>query len=141
MTTPLTFDNPLKFCLDSYHNAKGRPTFLHQKREREYPKLRANHTHSLRGASNKLHAHESYNHSGWSNEGPWQRRFFHCQDRGQASTTPTSPNPTNLDFNFLLLFLSPIRTPKSPKPKLLLLCSIATLNFLSQSLLLQQNTR
>ena len=35
MATPLTFGNPLKFGPDSYHNAKGRPTFLHQERERE----------------------------------------------------------------------------------------------------------
>ena len=35
MATPLTFGNPLKFGPDSYHNAKGRPTFLHRERERE----------------------------------------------------------------------------------------------------------
>ena len=40
--TPLTFGNLLKFGLDSYHNAEGRSTFLHQ--EREHPKLRATHT-------------------------------------------------------------------------------------------------
>ena len=42
MATLLTFGNPLKFGLDSCHNAKGRPTFLH--REREHLKLRAKHT-------------------------------------------------------------------------------------------------
>ena len=40
--TPLTFGNPLKFGLDSCHNAEGRSTFLDQ--EREHPKLCAMHT-------------------------------------------------------------------------------------------------
>ena len=31
--------------------------------------------------------------------------------------TPTSPNPTNLHLNFLLLFLSPIQSLKSLKAK------------------------
>ena len=45
MVTPLTFDNPLKFGLDSCHNIKVRHTFLH--REREHPKRHANHaTHT-----------------------------------------------------------------------------------------------
>ena len=41
VTISLTFGNPLKFGLDSCHNGKGRPTFLHQ--EREHPKSCANH--------------------------------------------------------------------------------------------------
>ena len=40
MATPLTFDNPLKFGLDSCHKTKGWPTFLHW--ERKHPKLRTN---------------------------------------------------------------------------------------------------
>ena len=34
MATPFIFGNLLKFGLDSCHNTKGRPTFLHQERER-----------------------------------------------------------------------------------------------------------
>ena len=57
--TPLTFDNHLKFGIDSCHNAEGRPTFLH--REREHLKLCANtHHHIYReGPSNGApHAQE-----------------------------------------------------------------------------------
>jgi len=45
VATPLTFGNHLKFGLDSYYNAKGRPTFLHRERERELETLRE-HTHT-----------------------------------------------------------------------------------------------
>ena len=37
MATPLTFGNHLKFGQGSYHNAKGRPTFLHRERATEAP--------------------------------------------------------------------------------------------------------
>ena len=58
MVTPLTFGNPLKFGLDSYHNAKGRPTFHH--REREHPKLFVKHTriHIEKGPPMGPHAQE-----------------------------------------------------------------------------------
>ena len=45
MVTPLTFNNPVKFGLDSCHNIKVRHTFLHW--EREHSKPHANHaTHT-----------------------------------------------------------------------------------------------
>ena len=95
--TPLTFGNHLKFGPDSYHNAKGRPTFLHQ--EREHPKLRMNHTHSSRGASNKPCAHESCCHGGWLNKGPWRRQFF-------AVVLRSRPNIDKVPNTFLSIYLN-----------------------------------
>ena len=67
--TPLTFGNPFKFGPDSFHNSKGRPTFLH--REREHPKHCAKHTriHIERGPPKGPHTRGSCHHGGWSNEG------------------------------------------------------------------------
>ena len=45
VVTPLTFGNPLKFGPDSCHKTKGRPTFLHRKRE--HPKLCASTQHHI----------------------------------------------------------------------------------------------
>ena len=50
MATPLNFGKPLKFGPDSYLNAKGRPTFLHQERENTRSSARNTHAYTSRGA-------------------------------------------------------------------------------------------
>jgi len=86
---PHTFGNHLKFGLDSRHDTKGRPTFLHW--EREHLKLRVNtRTFTLRGALQRGPAHaRELSPRLVVERGPrWQRQFFPLpfQDWGRAST-------------------------------------------------------
>ena len=64
-----TFGNPLKFGPDSYHNAKGRPSFLHTKRAPEAP-YETHTPHAIeRGPLTGPRTRGSCRHDGWSNEG------------------------------------------------------------------------
>ena len=80
VATPLTFGNHLKFGPGSYHNAKGRPTFLHthththteRERERASEAPRKQYMHHIsfeRGLLTGPRAIGSCRHGGWSNEG------------------------------------------------------------------------
>ena len=88
MATPFTFGNLLKFGLDSCHNAKGRPTFLHWERGNTWsPTWTTSQTllhtrkhllsSSERGGLQQapLHMRERC-HGGWLNEGPQRLRWF-----------------------------------------------------------------
>ena len=86
MATLLTFGNPLKFGLDSCHNAKGRSTFLHRERERERerapkaPREHPRHHPFERGLPTGPRACGSCRHGRWSNEGT-AMVVFHSRSR------------------------------------------------------------
>ena len=87
VVTSLTFGNPLKSSLDSCHNAKGRPTFLHRERERErereHPKLHTN-THNQVSRRALQWGHARAGTVAIAGGQTKARRFF--SNRGRAST-------------------------------------------------------
>ena len=106
VATPLTFGNPLKFCLDFRHNAKGRPTFLHWERERESTRSSTRTTMQIdieRGSLIGPRARGSCRHCRRSNKGPRrQRQFFHCHSRLRPGIDTIESFP-RVDFDSIIL--------------------------------------